>query len=78
MAAAQRKQASSRATRDGHAVRFAAGFHLVVDAVQAVLGLVSDREDVIGLALLAACRVGRRGSRPVVPGSLDQQPAGER
>ena len=51
----------------------------LVDAVQALLGAVGDLQDVVGLAGLA---VGQRRADPrraaVVPGRLDQQPAGER
>src|SRR6185503_15956873 len=59
-------------------VWLAAGAHPSVDAVQALLGAVCDLKDVVGLALLA---VGQRGAQSrrtaVVPGRLDQQPAGE-
>jgi len=47
------------------------------DAVQALLGLPGDREDVRGLADLAALqRLAAGGWLAVVPGGLDQQPAG--
>jgi hypothetical protein len=51
----------------------------VSSSVQAVLGAVSDLQDVVGLALLAIaeCRPDPWGSS-VVPGRLDQQPASER
>lgn len=68
----------SRAGNDGQVVRLAAGAHSLVDAVQSLLGVVADRQDVVGLSELA---VGQRGAEPgvaaVVPGGLDQQPAGE-
>ena len=63
---------------DDHVVWFAAGAYAVEHVVQAVLGAVGDREDVLGLAVLAA--VERRADpwwTGVVRGRFDQQPAGE-
>ena len=61
---------------DGDVVRLAADAHGAIEAVQALLGAVGDREDVVGLAGLA---VGKRRAEPllaaVVPRQLDQQPA---
>jgi hypothetical protein len=58
---------------DGHdTVRFAAGFQLVIDAMQAVLGGV--REHVLGLSLLASLQDRSDiGCACVVPGRFDQQ-----
>ncbi len=65
---------------DGDVVVACRGPHRVrLTRVQALLGAVGDRQDVVGLAGLA---VGQRRAEPrlaaVVPGRLDQQPAGER
>jgi hypothetical protein len=77
VAAAQRKQASS-AGDDGHVVGLAEGAHPVIDAMQAMLGAVGDRHDVLGLLVLAGFQ-GRAdpGLAGVVPGGLDEQPAGQ-
>ena len=58
---------------DDHVVRLAAGAHAVVDAMQALLGAISDLQDMVGLTLLAVAEVhpDPRGTR-VVPGRLDQ------
>ena len=45
---------------DDHVVRLAARFHAAVDVVQALLGAVADREDVLGLAGLT---LGERGAQ---------------
>jgi hypothetical protein len=76
-AAAQRKQASSRATATVATLPGLPRAQAGVLAVEAVLGAPGDLEHVRGLALLAVSE--RRpgpGRAQVVPGRLDQQPAG--
>ena len=63
--------------RDDRAALAALTIQAAPDAVQALLGLPRDREDVRGLAVLAALqRLAAGGRLAVMPGGLDQQPAG--
>ena len=79
MAAAQRKQASSRAQATTITLCGLPRARMpVIDVVQSLLRAVSDLQDMIGLALLAV--VERRPDpwlASVVPGRLDEQPASE-
>ncbi len=79
VAAAQRKHASSRAQATTVTLCGLPRPRMrSIDAVQPVLGAVSDLQDVIGLALLAVFE-GHPDpwGASVVPGGLDEQPASE-
>ena len=63
--------------RDDRAALAALGVESSPDVVQAALGLPGDLDDVGWLSVLAAAeRLSLRGRAAVVPGGLDQQPAG--